>query len=191
MMPGADPGGLQPPLTSPPGAYLPPAPGDGSAPDPTLGPQALSPRVRTLWHVLWAMGAGVAVLLAALAGGLSSAGRLPVAVTVVLGLVALVVVVATVVGPPLHYARWRWELTDEGLELSHGVLLRVESAIPTFRVQQIDVRQGPLERAFGLVSLQITTASSGSDGTLPGIDADRAEQIRRLLLGRVAADDGV
>ena len=95
------------------------------------------------------------------------------------------------VGPRLHYARWRWELTDEGLELSHGVVLRVESAIPTFRVQQIDVRQGPLERAFGLVKPAITTASSASDGTLPGIEAERAEEIRRLLLGRVAADDGV
>ena len=147
--------------------------------------------MRTLWYLLWAMGAAVAVVLAGLAGALSSAGRLPVAVTVVLAVGAVVVLAVAAVGPHLHYARWRWELTDEGLELSHGVVLRVESAIPTFRVQQIDVRQGPLERAFGLVSLQITTASSGSDGTLPGIDADRAEQIRRLLLGRVAADDGV
>ena len=95
------------------------------------------------------------------------------------------------IGPQLHYARWRWQLTDEGLEVAHGVLLRVESAIPTFRVQQIDVHQGPLDRAFGLVSLRISTASAASDGTLPGIAAEHAEDLRRQLLGRVAADDGV
>lgn len=158
---------------------------------PGAGPQTLDPRVRTLWHVLWAMGAAVALLLAGLAGALWSAARLPAPVALVLAIGAAVVVVLAAVGPRLHYARWRWELTDEGLELSHGVVLHVESAVPTFRVQQIDVRQGPLERAFGLVSLQITTASSASDGTLPGIEVDRAEEIRRLLLGRVAADDGV
>lgn len=155
------------------------------------GPQTLNPRVRTMWHVLWALGAAVAVLMATVTVLLAGAGRASPVVAVVVGAAALAVIVTAIVGPRLHYARWRWELTDEGLEVSHGVLVRVESAIPTFRVQQIDVRQGPLERAFDLVSLQITTASSGSDGILPGIDADRAEDVRRQLLGRVAADDGV
>ncbi len=155
------------------------------------GPQPLSPRVRTLWHLQWAVAAVAAVLVALAVAGLVAADRAALGVAVAVGVVAAVVAVVAVIGPRLHYARWRWELTDEGLELSHGVVLRVESAIPTFRVQQIDVRQGPLERAFDLVSLQITTASSASDGTLPGIDADRAESIRRSLLERVAADDGV
>jgi membrane protein YdbS with pleckstrin-like domain len=109
------------------------------------------------------------------------------------GLVAgAVIVVGLVVGLPVpRHRRWSWALTDEGLELAHGVLVRTESAIPAFRVQQVDVKQGPIERAFGLVSLTITTASSGSDGTLPGIDADEADEVRRRILDRVAVDDGV
>ncbi len=151
------------------------------------GPQPLSPRVRSMWHLIWA---GWVLFVLIVATVLAVVVAQPVLTAAVAVVVALLAVVA-VVGPRLNYARWRWELTDEGLEVCHGVVLRVESAIPTFRVQQIDVRQGPLERAFDLVSLQITTASAASDGTLPGIDADRAEAIRRQLLGRVAADDGV
>ncbi|WCO68689.1 PH domain-containing protein [Iamia majanohamensis] len=161
------------------------------AADRDVGPQRLSPRVRTLWHVVGAGVAAVVVLVAAILGAIVAAGGLPGAVAVVAAVVAAGSVVGAAVGPRLAYTRWRWTLTDEGLELSHGVVVRVESAIPTFRVQQIDVRQGPLERAFDLVSLKITTASAFSDGTLPGIDADRAEAVRRELLGRVAADDGV
>jgi membrane protein YdbS with pleckstrin-like domain len=136
---------------------------------------------------LVALAVGLPALVIALAA-LSSGDTVIAVVAIVVG---IAVAVGAIVGPSLHYRSWRWELTDEGLELSHGVLLRVESSIPAFRVQQIDVRQGPLERAFGLVTLRLTTASSGSDGTLPGIAADHAEEVRRLLLARVADHDGV
>ena len=98
---------------------------------------------------------------------------------------------AAVVAPRLAYRRWSWTLTDDHLEVRHGLIVRVRSAIPTFRVQQVDVRQGPLERAFGVVTLQITTASAASDGVLPGIAAEQAEAVRREILARIAADDGV
>ena len=161
-----------------------------TAPATASGPRPLSPRVRTLWHLLWALAMAPVVIAAAVAVVVGIAGDTPL--LAVGGAVAVVgAVAAAVVVPRLRYARWRWELTAEGLELAHGVLLRTESAIPVFRVQQIDVNQGPLERALGLVTLRITTASSGSDGTLPGIDAEGAEAVRRELLSRVAADDGV
>lgn len=164
-----------------------PQPGVEGSPDAR---QPLDPRVRTLWQtaallatsplVLLLLGLGVTALVAGTPG-----------VGVALVVAALGVVGLAVGVPVVRHRRWSWALTDEGLELAHGVLVRTESAIPIFRVQQVEVRQGPLERAFGLVSLQITTASAGSDGTLPGIDARSADGIRRLILGRVAADDGV
>lgn len=173
-----------------------PDPGATAAPparpptDPPLRRWPLDPRARTLWQVvalLWA--APVAAVLLAVGGFALGAEATPVAVAAV-GAVPVVVAVA-VVGPIVRHRRWSWALTDEGLELAHGVLVRTESSIPVFRVQQVDVRQGPLERAFGLVTLQITTASAGSDGTLPGVDAEGAEEVRRRILARVAADDGV
>jgi membrane protein YdbS with pleckstrin-like domain len=153
--------------------------------------QPLDPRVRTLWQVVALLGTSPLVL-----AGPRRRGRPPRrGDTAWLGglalLAAVVLVVLAVTLPVVRHRRWSWALTDEGLELAHGVLVRTESAIPAFRVQQVDVRQGPIERLFGLVTLTITTASSGSDGTLPGIDADRGDEVRRQILGRVAADDGV
>jgi membrane protein YdbS with pleckstrin-like domain len=70
-------------------------------------------------------------------------------------------------------------------------VVRVESSVPHFRVQHIDVRQGPLQRLAGVVDLQISTASAASDATLPGVEPERAEQIRALVLARAEADDAV
>ncbi|HEX7135645.1 MAG TPA: PH domain-containing protein [Iamia sp.] len=159
-------------------------------PRPDGAHQPLDPRVRRLWQTAALLATAPVVLVLLGTGAIVGAevGALPG-----LGLVALAVVVVglAVAVPVLRHRRWSWALTDEGLELAHGVVVRTESAIPAFRVQQVDIRQGPLERAFGLVTLQITTASSGSDGTLPGIDAAGADEVRRRILRRVAADDGV
>ena len=154
------------------------------------GPQKLSPRVRTMWHLSASLVAGPLTIVAVVAGLIGAFEGLAVIVAVA-AVVAIVAIAAAILGPRLRYERFRWELTGDGLQISHGVLLRVQSAIPVFRVQQIDVRQGPVERWFGLVTLHIATASSGSDGTLPGIAAERADDLRRELMARVSADDGV
>ena len=149
--------------------------------------QTLSPRARTMWHLGWA---GAAALVAAgtvLGAVVSGSG-------VVAGIgcaVTAAVLVGAIVVPRVQWARWRWALTDEGLELAHGVVVKVDSSIPAFRVQQVDLRQGPLEGALGLMRVHVTTASAGSDGTLPGLAPEVAEAVRRDLLARVAADDGV
>ena len=149
--------------------------------------QTLSPRAQTMWHLTWALVAGIAAVVTAL-GTAVSGSDVVAGVGVV---VTLALAVAAVVVPRAQWARWRWALTDDGLELAHGIVVRVESAIPAFRVQQVDLRRGPIESLLGLVSVQVTTASAGSDGTLPGLSPEVAEAVRRDLLSRVAADDGV
>ena len=66
-------------------------------------------------------------------------------------------------------------MAADALELRHGVVRRIHSAIPYFRVQHIDVAQGPFERAVGLSRLVLHTASAGTDATIPGIAAGDAE----------------
>lgn len=156
----------------------------------TVDRQPLDPRVRSVWRLAGALGATpvvLALLVVAVLGLANDRAWLAAAA----GVAIVALVVAVVVVPPWRHRTWSWALTDEGIELAHGIVVRVESAIPAFRVQQVDITQGPIERAFGVVTLRITTASSGSDGVLPGVDADRAEEVRRQILARVAADDGV
>lgn len=162
--------------------------GMGASPAVPLEP--LAPRARTVWQVTALIAASPFVL--ALLGVAVVAGASGAWSVVVLALVLLAVVLASAIWlPVLRHRSWSWGLTDEGLEVAHGIVVRTESAIPTFRVQQVDVAQGPIQRAFGVVTLTITTASSGSGGAIPGVEADRAEEVRRRILERVAVDDGV
>jgi membrane protein YdbS with pleckstrin-like domain len=93
--------------------------------------------------------------------------------------------------PRARYRHWRYHVAPDALELRHGVVRRVHSAIPYFRVQHIDVAQGPVERAVGLARLVLHTASAGTDATIPGIAAGDAEGLRRLILARAGHGDAV
>jgi membrane protein YdbS with pleckstrin-like domain len=119
--------------------------------------------------------------------------------TDVWGWVALVPSVALLLSsatwyPPVRYRRWRWQLTTLALELRYGVIVRQQESVPYFRVQQIDIAQGPVDRLLGIATLQVTTASASGSATLPGITAEDAPAVRAELLARaseaVAAHDG-
>lgn len=150
----------------------------------------LSPRVVALWRLSWVVLTAVllvpTLLVAALASDLASWLRvgLPLAVLVLGGL-------ATVVLPTLSYRRWRYGVTADGIELRHGVVFRQESSIPHFRVQHIDLHQGPLDRWRNVVKVSISTASPATDATLPAIEPERAAELRARILERAEADDGV
>lgn len=150
----------------------------------------LSPRVVLLWRTGWLIATAIllipALIVAVAAVDLSTAVR--VGLPVVVGLLG---VVASILVPNASYRNWRYAVTEDGVELRHGVLVRHESSIPHFRVQHIDIGQGPLDRWRGIVKLSISTASPASDGSLPGIEPHRAEELRARILARAEADDGV
>jgi membrane protein YdbS with pleckstrin-like domain len=150
----------------------------------------LSPRVVALWRLSWAIVTAIlllpTLLLAAFASDLAGWIRvgLPSTVLVLGGL-------ATGLIPALTYRRWRYGVTADGVELRHGVLVHHESSIPHFRVQHIDLQQGPLDRWRNVVKVSISTASPATDATLPGIEPERAAELRARILERAEADDGV
>ncbi|MEX2550553.1 MAG: PH domain-containing protein [Nitriliruptoraceae bacterium] len=124
---------------------------------------------------------------------------LPAVVTSVLGFVfagrwgwlvlALVVgafLFAVVLYPPMRFRRWRWQLSGLAVDMRSGVLVRRQETVPYFRIQQIDIVAGPVDRLLGLASLQVTTASASGSATLPGIEAESAPVVRVELLARAA-----
>jgi len=164
--------------------------------EPTGSASAARPLDRRIL-VVWTVQTAVLVLvLAAIAlavdVGLRLAGTHPPGPP---GLAAALVALAGGVAawrlPDLEYRNWRYQVAEDALELRHGVLRRVHSAIPYFRVQHIDVTQGPVERMVGLSRLVVHTASAGTDATIPGIAAGDAEGLRRLILARAGTGDAV
>lgn len=162
----------------------------GAAPSTEPEFSTLSPKVLLMWRTGWAI-VGVVTVLVVLGVGIA-ATDLPVALRAALPVVALgAVVVLVAVVPPASYRRWRYRVTDDGLDLQHGLVVRQQSSIPHFRVQHVDVRRGLIQRQLGIVSLTISTASPATDAQLPGLDPERAEAIRRRVLDGAGADDGV
>lgn len=153
----------------------------------------LDRRVVTVWTVQEAIGYAVLVLLVlAVDVGTRLAGaELPWPPWLPAGLLAVAGAVAAWWVPRARYRHWRYQVASDALELRHGIVRRVHSAIPYFRVQHIDVAQGPVERAVGLARLILHTASAGTDATIPGIAAGDAEGLRRLILARAGHGDAV
>ena len=186
---GADMEAPDQPLAETPGS------GPGSSPLADLAgsapvPLSLAPGALTLWRggslVVTFVVVGITAVLGVLADGTDLPSRFgPAMLFLLIGLTVSLVV------PAAQYRRWRYWLTEDEIEIRHGLVVRNESSIPHFRVQHIDIRQGPLQRLVGVVKLEISTASPASDAELPGITPDQAERIRRLVLERAEADDAV
>jgi membrane protein YdbS with pleckstrin-like domain len=155
--------------------------------------RALDRRIVVVWTVQEAIGFGVLalVVLAVDLGARLAGADLPGPPGLVAGLVALAGALDAWWLPRARYRHWRYQVAPDALELRHGVVKRVHSTIPYFRVQHIDIAQGPLERAVGLARLRLHTASAGTDASIPGIAAGDAEGLRRLILARAGSGDAV
>lgn len=136
----------------------------------------LHPRIRIVWTIR-------AVVLAAVVGGLLAAGRAAVGLPWWLPVVATVVVL--LVGVPLaiaRYRRWGYEVRDDALYLERGVITEVRTVVPLVRIQHVDSRRTPVERAVGLASTVVYTAGTrGSDVRVPGLTPEGARDLRERL----------
>jgi uncharacterized membrane protein YdbT with pleckstrin-like domain len=85
----------------------------------------------------------------------------------------------------LAYKAYRYDLTEEGFRKECGVIYKQYINIPYNRIQNIDIHRGILSRFLGLSELRIQTAGMGStrsEGILPGLSAQEAENLRNQLL---------
>ena len=62
--------------------------------------------------------------------------------------------------------------------------------VPHARVQTVDTKRGPLERALGLVSVFVTTASAKGGTGVPGLDPSVADALVEELARRAGIDEG-
>lgn len=62
--------------------------------------------------------------------------------------------------PKWEFARCRFRVDDQGIEIHRGVFWRSIINVPRSRIQHTDVHQGPLQRRFSLGSLIIYTAGT-------------------------------
>ncbi|GAA3497460.1 hypothetical protein GCM10019016_045630 [Streptomyces prasinosporus] len=80
-----------------------------------------------------------------------------------------------------NWRSWRYAERADDLLISRGVLWRRETVVPYGRMQLVEVSSGPVERHFGLASVQLHTAAAATDATIPGLDPAEAERLRDRL----------
>lgn len=70
-----------------------------------------------------------------------------------------------------------------------GVIFQNIVTIPFNRVQHCEISQGPIERFFGLKTLEIYTAGGrSSDLSIPGLLPDQAQQFKEFIIGNTVKD---
>ena len=148
--------------------------------------ESLNPRIRLLWIAQAVLGA--VVLGVILAGVDSQLFALPTAVPLAVG--AFILLLGAVYAVRL-YQKWRFELQDDALYLERGVITFVETSVPFVRVQHVDTRFGPIERALGLSSVVVYTAGSrNADVRIPGLTPDRARKLQDTLRDLAVESEG-
>lgn len=74
--------------------------------------------------------------------------------------------------------------------LRQGRLWQSQTQVPLSRVQHLDLRRGPLERAAGLATLVVHTAGTRlSAVSVSGLDQRDAERLRERLARQLDRDD--
>lgn len=80
-----------------------------------------------------------------------------------------------------NWRSWRYAERADDLLISRGVLWREETVVPYGRMQLVEVTSGPVERHFGLASVQLHTAAAATDAAIPGLEPAEAERLRDRL----------
>jgi membrane protein YdbS with pleckstrin-like domain len=137
----------------------------------------VSPRLRSLRRLLL-LGAAVPVSVAA-------GVVLGVLVRPAVGLIAAVAAAALAVWAwrliGRNWRSWRYAERDDDLLVTHGCMFRRLVVVPYGRLQFVDVTAGPLERRFGIATVQLHTAAETTDASIPGLTAGEAARLRDRL----------
>lgn len=137
----------------------------------------VSPKLATLRRLNAAITAGLATIAALLALGLT--------VGWLYGVLAVVVIALVFVWAWILIGRnqrsWKYAEREDELLVSHGIMFRELVVVPYGRMQFVDVTAGPLERAYGMATVELHTATPATDAKIPGLHPDEAGRLRDRL----------
>tara|TARA_B100000678_G_scaffold158800_1_gene132703 strand:+ start:59 stop:580 length:522 start_codon:yes stop_codon:yes gene_type:complete len=130
--------------------------------------------------------AAVLAALPVLIGALVAEYFTPFPNFLIAGPVALILIWLVVFLPHRRYAARGHAMSDDRLRVVKGLLFHSDTIVPFGRVQHIDVDRGPIERYYGLATLQLYTAGSHGDVvSLPGLAHEDALEMRETIRAHI------
>lgn len=91
--------------------------------------------------------------------------------------------VTLIVFPAIEYRQWGYIISDDRIEIRHGIFYIKNIVIPIIRVQHITVSQGPINRKLGISTVRIHTASG--QFSIEGISDEYAALIAETLKAKL------
>ena len=151
--------------------------------------EKLDPRARRVWTLGDLLGAAI---LTAIAWGVTyGLWRLLEfdrwATIVIPAAFALMLVAWAFIRPEIEFRQWRFEIREDEVDLLHGVITRTRQVVPMSRIQHVDTTRGPLQRRYGLASVQFFTAAGAME--IPQLSVERAEQVRDQIAALAKVHD--
>ncbi|MGL4655668.1 MAG: PH domain-containing protein [Sarcina sp.] len=91
--------------------------------------------------------------------------------------------VDTVISPAFSYKQWSYMINDEEIWYREGIFWSKEVVIPIVRIQNINLKEGPISKSFGIADITIGTA--GGSYKIPALDKSEVDLIMGFLRERV------
>jgi putative membrane protein len=84
-----------------------------------------------------------------------------------------------------YYRRFDYDLTEDTLDISSGVISRREREIPYRRIQNVDVSRSVVQRALGVAAVDLETAGgSSTEGSIRFVTPEEATRLQREVQRR-------
>ncbi|MEE1754917.1 PH domain-containing protein [Streptomyces sp. SP18CS02] len=145
-------------------------------------------RVIGQWRTQWLLLTAAPVVVLSVLGALIAPARtwllVPAAVVAAIGLAC------TAFFPRWWFSVHRWEVTDSAVYVRTGFLRQESRIAPMSRIQTVDTVRGPLEQAFRLATVTVTTASAKGALRIAGLDHEQAAELAERLTRITQATPG-
>ncbi len=147
----------------------------------------VDPRARLMWRLGAATEGAFTLLVAVVVMAVWDAVGLRwwLVALLAVGFAAYAVVV-----PEWRWRVHRWEVTDTAVYTQTGWWSRERRIAPMSRIQTVDLAEGPVERAFRLATVTVTTASAAGALRIAGLDRTDARLLVDELTRQADAVEG-
>lgn len=92
-------------------------------------------------------------------------------------------IVSAFVEPFFEYKQWSYKINEEEIFFKEGIYFTKSVTIPIVRIQNIKLKEGPINRNFNLASVSIGT--SGGSFEIPNLDKDEVLKIIEFLREKI------
>lgn len=94
-----------------------------------------------------------------------------------------------IIKPFLLQKTWRYDISENYIQLKYGLLVKHLDLIPMSRVEYVNTNQGPILRLFSLSQITIGTISFAHQ--IPAVSFEDAKRIRELIIHLAKLEEAV